>query len=63
MGFTYGVFLGCLAVCLAEILNVLPILGRRAGLQKGMGFFVIALAAGKTAGALIYFFGQGFSKN
>ncbi|MCL2704311.1 MAG: stage V sporulation protein AB [Defluviitaleaceae bacterium] len=61
-GLTYGVFLGCLAVCLAEILNVLPVLGRRAGLQKGLGFFIIALAAGKAAGALIYFIVPGFIK-
>ena len=62
VGFTYGVFLGCLAVCLAEVLNVVPILGRRAGLQKGMGFLIVALALGKSAGALIYFLLPGFAK-
>jgi len=62
MGLSYGVFLGCFAVCLAEVLNVLPILGRRAGIQKGMGYFIVALAAGKTVGALLYFFTEGFAK-
>ncbi|MCL2407912.1 MAG: stage V sporulation protein AB [Defluviitaleaceae bacterium] len=55
-GLAYGVFLGCLAVCLAEVLNVLPIMARRAKLQKGISVFIFSLAVGKAAGALVYFF-------
>jgi stage V sporulation protein AB len=60
-GLAYGIFLGCLCVCLAEVLNVLPVFARRAGLQKGLGFFITALAIGKAAGALIFFLVPGFS--
>jgi len=60
-GAAYGVFLGCLAVCLAEILNVLPVMSRRAGLQRGLGFLLPAFALGKASGALIYFFVPGFN--
>lgn len=60
-GLAYGVFVGCLAMCLAEVLNAIPILSRRTNLQKGLNLFIIALAAGKAAGALIYFFAEGFS--
>ena len=55
-GLSSGVFLGCLSVALAEVLNVFPVLFRRAGLKKGLGFLITAFAAGKTVGGLVYFF-------
>lgn len=55
-GLASGVFLGCLSVALAEVLNVFPVLFRRAGLKKGLGFLITAFAAGKTVGGLVYFF-------
>ena len=48
--------LGCLAVALAEVLNVFPVLFRRANLKNGLGFLITAFAAGKTVGGLVYFF-------
>ena len=56
----YGMFVGCLALCLAEVLNVLPVLARRVNLQKGIGIFIAAFAIGKLCGSLMYFFIPGF---
>jgi len=55
-----GIFIGCLAMSLAEVLNVIPIFSRRARLQRGMFFLVMAIAVGKLAGALLYFLVDGF---
>ncbi len=59
-GLAMGIFFGCLAASLAEVLNVIPIFSRRARLQQGLFFFVMALALGKLAGALLYFYIPGF---
>ena len=55
-GLASGVFSGCLSVALAEVLNVFPVLFRRANLKTGLGFLITAFAAGKTVGGLVYFF-------
>ena len=55
-GFCLGVFVGSLAVSLAEILNVIPILCRRAKIKFGVGYFVLSIALGKMAGSLLYSF-------
>lgn len=48
-----GVFVGCLAIALAEVLQVIPIFFMRAKLKKGMSIIVISIALGKACGALI----------
>jgi len=60
IGLCIGIFYGVLAMSLAEVLNVIPILSRRSRLQKGMFFFVLAIALGKFAGSLLYTFVPGF---
>jgi len=55
-----GIFFGALAMSLAEVLNVIPILTRRGRLQHGMFYFVMAIALGKFIGALLYFLVPGF---
>jgi len=55
-----GIFIGCLAMSLAEVLNVIPIFTRRARLQRGLFFLVLAIAIGKMAGSLLYFLVPGF---
>lgn len=62
LGFCTGVFYGCLAISLAEVLNVIPILTRRTKLGKGMFFFVLAIALGKLTGSLIYYIIPNFYK-
>lgn len=55
-----GVFYGCMAVCLAEILDVIPILTRRIKVERGMFWFILALAVGKSFGSLLYYTVSGF---
>lgn len=55
-GFFTGVFVGCLAGALAEVVNVIPILSRRIRLRKGFPYFVKAVAMGKCIGSLIQFY-------
>lgn len=55
-----GIFYGCLAVSLAEVLDVIPILTRRGKIQKGMMYFICAIAIGKLIGSLLYYFIPGF---
>ncbi len=59
-GFFIGIFYGCLAVSLAEVLDVIPILTRRTRLYKGLKYFIIAIALGKATGAILYYFVDGF---
>ena len=60
LSFCIGIFIGCLAVSLAEVLNVVPVFMRRARLTKGLPLFITVLALGKLFGSLIYFFVPGF---
>jgi stage V sporulation protein AB len=60
LGFCTGIFYGCLAVSLAEVLDVIPILTRRTKLGKGMFFFILAIALGKLSGSLLYYIIPGF---
>ncbi len=55
-----GIFYGCLAVSLAEVLDVIPVLARRVRVRQGLKWFVAAIALGKLAGSLLYYFVPGF---
>jgi stage V sporulation protein AB len=55
-----GVFFGSLAMSLAEVLDVIPILTRRGRIERGIFFFVLAIAMGKVVGSLLYFLLPGF---
>jgi stage V sporulation protein AB len=57
-----GIFYGCLAVSLAEVLDVIPILSRRIKLQQGIFFFILAIALGKLTGSILYYIVPGFIK-
>jgi stage V sporulation protein AB len=62
-GLSSGIFVGCIAVALAEILNTFPILFRRFSIKRGLSFFMIAMALGKMCGSLYYFIcGYGLPK-
>ena len=50
-----GIFVGCLALAIAEMLNTIPIFSRRIGFRHGLGIAILAVALGKLAGSLIYF--------
>lgn len=55
-GIFAGMFMGCFAIAIAEMLDTIPIFTRRIRLGKGMGIVMLCLALGKTVGALFYFY-------
>ena len=54
-GLFSGIFVGSLALAIAEMLNSIPIFARRIGFRHGLGIAVLAMAIGKLVGSLIYF--------
>ena len=50
-----GIFVGCWAMALAEILNVFPIFMRRARIVRYLAVFVLMVALGKGLGAGLFF--------
>ncbi|MCH5254362.1 MAG: stage V sporulation protein AB [Lachnospiraceae bacterium] len=50
-----GIFVGCLALAIAEMLNTIPIFSRRIGFRHGLGIAILSVALGKLAGSLVYF--------
>lgn len=50
-----GMFIGCFAIAIAEMLNAIPIFSRRVGFRHGIGFAILAIALGKMFGSLFYF--------
>lgn len=55
-GFSAGIFSGCLAVALAEILDTFPIFFRRIKMDERLcEGLLLVMAIGKTAGSLFYF--------
>ena len=54
-GLFSGIFVGCWSMALADILNIFPIFIRRAKITSGISALVIAMALGKSIGALFYF--------
>ncbi len=55
LGSFFGIFVGGWIMALAEMVNIFPIVARRAGLVKGVSMVVIAIALGKTVGSLLHF--------
>lgn len=54
-GLLAGIFAGCWAMALAEILNVFPIFIRRVKLIKCIPYMILSMAIGRGVGALIFF--------
>ncbi len=57
-GFFAGIFVGCLALAIAEMLNGIPIFARRINFRRGLGIVVFFLAVGKAVGNTIYFWNR-----
>ena len=55
-GLFTGIFVGCLAGALAEVINIVPILAQRTHLRKGIPYFIQAAAVGKCVGSFIQFY-------
>ncbi len=54
-GLFMGIFVGCLVMSLAETLKALPTISRRIHLAVGLQYLIIAIAAGKASGSLLFF--------
>lgn len=54
-GVLSGIFVGCWAMALAEMLDVFPIFIRRFKVIKYVPYMILAVAAGKFVGALVFF--------
>ncbi len=54
-GLFAGIFVGCLALAIAEMLDSIPIFARRIGFRHGIGLAIAATAVGKLIGSLLYF--------
>ena len=51
-GICAGIFTGCLAAALTEVVNMLPVLSERVSLKIGMREIMVLFALGKAAGSL-----------
>lgn len=57
-GLFCGMFIGCLALAIAEMLDSIPIFTRRVSFEKGISLAIFWVAMGKICGSLLYFFGE-----
>ena len=55
-GICVGIFVGSIAVALAEILHTFPIIFKRMNLRAGLSLMVISMLSGKWQAAFIIFF-------
>lgn len=60
LGLCAGIFTGCLAVAITEVLNVIPIMKARLKLQYDIRWALFLFAMGKMIGSLYYWFYPGF---
>lgn len=54
-GLAVGIFVGCLVMSLAETVKTLPVISHSIHLAVGLQYLILAIAAGKLTGALLYF--------
>lgn len=54
-GLFAGMFIGCLALAIAEMLDSIPIFARRVSFRHGLGLAIVSMALGKLFGSMIYF--------
>lgn len=54
-GLFCGMFVGCLALAIAEMLDSIPIFSRRVSFRHGIGLAIVFMALGKLCGSLFYF--------
>lgn len=54
-GLFSGMFIGCLALAIAEMLDSIPIFARRISFRHGIGLAILGVALGKVCGSICYF--------
>lgn len=57
-GLLTGIFVGCIAIALAEMLDAIPIFARRGNIKKEINVAILMMALGKTVGSLIMFYNR-----
>lgn len=50
-----GMFVGCLALAIAEMLDSIPIFTRRISFRHGLGCMILSIALGKVCGSILFF--------
>ena len=55
-GIFSGIFVGTLALAIAEMLDAFPIFFRRLHLSGGLTWIILSVALGKMAGGFVYFY-------
>lgn len=54
-GLFVGIYVGTLAISIAEMLDAIPIMAHRIDVKRGVSFLVTGLAVGKLLGSLFYY--------
>lgn len=57
-GILAGMFAGCWAMALAEVLNVFPVFSRRLRIGKCIPWAILGMAVGKGVGAFLFFWNR-----
>ena len=61
VGLFSGIFVGCWAMALTEIVDAVPVFSRRIRLKTGMPWLILSMALGRAAGAWMHaYFGYGW---
>ncbi len=55
VGLFTGIYVGTLAVSIAEMLDAIPIMAHRVNLKRGVSFVIAGIALGKLIGSLFYY--------
>lgn len=53
-GIFTGIYVGTLAISIAEILDTIPTMAHRVNIKRGIGIVVFSFGVGKLAGSLFY---------
>ena len=53
-----GIFVGCWAMALAEVLNVFPVFIRRIKISRCIPWAILGMAVGKCVGGLLFFWNR-----
>ena len=55
-GLFFGIFTGCLAAALSDVVKLFPILCRRIGLRRGLPYIIASVGLGKAVGIWVQYF-------
>lgn len=54
-GLFTGIYVGTLAISIAELLDAIPIMTHRINVKRGVSFVIAGLAVGKLVGSIFYY--------